>query len=297
MRRLAAFLLGLALAILPGGFALAAPGHEVARLGMYMPIARDLNRLDVRTALEVWAEELTRKFQVPTEIGFYNDIEVLRRDFDAGKVNFVIADAMTFVRHFGEDELAEGFTAKLPTDASLMLLAKPGAGGRIDLAGKRVARIEGDEISNTYLETLCLRQYGRDCAAVLGSVVPVASNHRAMTRLFFNQVDLALVNRHGLETAKEMNPQLGKAGEMVSQMYFETFFFGFFSQKVSPAFRKFALRTIPEVHEHPRGQQLLDIFRTDRLTLAEPSLLKPFYALERDYRALKTRYAQKRGKK
>jgi hypothetical protein len=291
----ASWLLALLLALF-AGIVGATTGGEVARLGMYMPIARDLSRLDTRTALEVWAEELTSRFQVPTHISFYDDVNELRRDFDAGKVNLVVADAMTFVRHFKEDELADGFTAKLQADASLQLLAKPGI-GKPELAGRKIAVIEGDEISNTYLETLCLRQYGRDCASVIGAIVPVANTHRAVTRLFFNQVDFALVNRHGMETAKEMNPQLGKAGEIVDQLYYETYYFGFFSQKVSPSFRRFALRTIPEVHLNPRGKQLLDVFKTDRMAFAEPAMLKPFYALERDYRALKSRKPARAAKK
>lgn len=274
----------------------AAPTAETARLGMYMKIARDLNRSDVRAAMEVWTEELMRKFQVPSEVRFYSDIDALRHDFDTGQVNLVIADAMTFVRHFKPEELASGFTAKLPTSASLLLLGRPGGGGVSQLAGKTVARLDDDEVSSTYLDTLCLRRSGKECAALPITFVPVPNNHQAVSRLLFKQVDFALVNQHGYETAIELNPQLRKAGELVEKLSFETQFFGFFSSKITPEFQRFALRTIDTMHLEPRGRQMLDVFKTDRVTKAEPIVLKPFYQLEREYRELKAESRRKERK-
>lgn len=290
-------LLGLCLALLARPALTAAavsapPGGESARLGMYMKIARDLNRADARTALEVWAEELTRKFQVPSEVTFYADIATLCRDFEVGRVNMVIADAMTFVRHFKSEELADGFTTKLHSDASLLLLARAGT-AKPDLTGKRVAKITNDDISATYLETLCLRQHGRACQDLPITVVPVSNNHQAMTRLLFNQVDMALVNRHGYELATELNPQLAHAGQVVNELAFDTQYFGFFSARVDPAFRRFALRSIPTTHQEVRGRQMLDVFKVEQVALADPTALQPFYQLEKEYRDLKARAARK----
>lgn len=294
-------LVGLLLALLAWPALAAAPapvptGGETARLGMYMKIARDLNRADVRAALEVWAEELTRKFQVPSEVVFYADIAPLRRDFEAGRINMVIADAMTFVRHFQAEELADGFTTKLHSDASLLLLARSGT-TKTDLAGMRVAQIANDDISSTYLETLCLRQHGRACQDLPIAVVPVSNNHQAMTRLLFKQADMALVNRHGYELATELNPQLAHAGQVVSELAFDTQYFGFFSAQVDPAFRHFALRSIPTTHREIRGRQLLDVFKVEQVALTDPSALKPFYQLEKEYRDLKARATRKAGPK
>ncbi len=285
-------MLGLCLALLARPALTAPPGGESARLGMYMRIARDLNRADARTALEVWAEELTRKFQVPSEAHFYADITTLRQDFDAGRLNMVIADAMTFVRHFKSDELAEGFTTKLHSDASLLLLARAGT-AKTDLIGKRVAQITNDDVSATYLETLCLRQHGRVCKDLPISVVPVSNNHQAMTRLLFNQADMALVNRHGYELATELNPQLAHAGQVVNELAFSTQYFGFFSARVDPAFRRFALRSIPTTHQEVRGRQLLDVFKVEQVALADPSALQPFFQLEKEFRSLKARASRK----
>lgn len=267
--------------------------QDVARMGFNVKIARDLNRSNVQAALGLWADELSKAYSVPTETEFYDDMATMRRDFDAGRVNLVIADAMTFVRHFKPEELADGFTTRLPTDASLLLLARPGSSDARQLINKRIARLEDDDVSGIFLETLCLRRAGKSCAALPVMFVGVPNNHQALTRLLFGQVDLALVNQHGWETAVELNPQLRQAGVVVDRMNFETQFFGFYSAGVSPEFRHFSLRAIPNMHLEPRGRQMLDVFKTDRVATADPTILKPFYQLERDYRELKAQVARK----
>jgi hypothetical protein len=286
----------LACCLLLLGLLLSAPGRgeESARLGLYMDIARDLNRADARAVLELWAEELTRKFQVPSRVSFYGDMTTLRADFDAGRINMVIADAMSFVRHFKREELAEGFTTKLQQDASLLLLARDGSAA---LAGKRVALIEHDDISAAYMEVLCLRQSGQACLDLPVSLVPVSNNHQATARLLFGQADLALVNRHGYLLATELNPQLGRVGRVVNELSFDTQYFGFFSARVEPAFRTHALRSIPNTHKEVRGRQLLDVFRVDRLALADAGVLQPFYALERELRERQARVPRRETRK
>ncbi len=89
---------------------------EVVRIGFNVKITRDLNRADVQSALSLWADELSSKFNVPTESLFYDDMAVLRQEFDLGKVNFVIAAGMDFARYFKQSELAEGFRGAIQTD-------------------------------------------------------------------------------------------------------------------------------------------------------------------------------------
>jgi hypothetical protein len=262
---------------------------------MYMRIARDLNRADVRGALEVWAEELTRKFQVPSQVHFYSEIAPLQNDFESGRIIMVIADAMTFVRYFKPTDLAEGFTTKLPSDASLLLLSKSDS-KTINLQGKRVAQIGNDDLSSLYLETLCLRHYGKSCEDNQVTFVPVSNNHQAVTKLLFGQAELALVNRHGFEIAKELNPQLANVGRVVSELPFDTQYFGFFSAKVDRIVRARALQSIPSTNTDLRGRQMLEVFKVDQVALADPVALQPFYRLEKEYRDLKAKARSKGAK-
>jgi hypothetical protein len=214
-------------------------------------------------------------------VRYYSDIELLRRDFDAGRVNLVIADAMSFVRHFKPDELADGFTTKLPTDASLLLLARPGDEEGKRLVNKRIARMEDDDVSDTYLETVCLRRMGKACDGDTDVLRGRAEQPSGADPAALRPGRSGPGQPAWLETAVELNPQLRKAGVVVERLDFETQFFGFYSAGVSPEFRRFSLRSIPTMHLEPRGRQMLDVFKTDRVATADPTILKPFDQLER----------------
>lgn len=179
--------------------------QEVVRIGFNVKITRDLNRADVQSALSLWGEELSSRFGVPTEILYFDDMASLRRDFDRGRVNYVIAASMDFARYFRQEELAEGFRGALQIDHTLLLLARKDAGiADLDaLAGKRVALLKDDELSEVYLETVCLRQYKRPCKQVFAGIETVANSNQLILRLVFGKADLVVSKRSGFETARE----------------------------------------------------------------------------------------------
>jgi len=263
--------------------------QDVARMGFNVRIARDLNRSDVQAALGLWADELSKAYGVPTETEFYDDMASMRRDFDQGKINFVIAASMDFARHFKLNELAEGFRGELINDHTLLLLAHKEA--RIAdvraLAGKRIALLAGDELSDVYLETVCLRHYQRPCKHVFSSIEAVANSNQLMMKLFFRKVDLVLSKLNGYETARELNPQIGLTTQEITRFPLKSSYYGLYSRKVSPEFRQRSLRQVPTMHKAVRGRQVLEVFKVDRLVLVSEQELQPVYDLLDDYEALR----------
>lgn len=278
-------LAGLFLLILPG-LALA---QDVLRMGFNVKITRDLNRSEVQAAMSLWADELSKKFGVPARTEFYEDMASLRRDFDQGKVNFVIAASMDIARNFSLAELADGFRGELLNDHTLLLLANKDA--RIAdvraLAGKRIAILAGDDLSEVYLETLCLRHYQRPCKQVFGSIESVANSNQLMMKLFFRKADLVLSKLNGYETARELNPQIGLTTQEVTRFPLKSTYYGLYSRKVSPDFRERSLKQVPGMHKEARGRQVLEVFKLDRLVIASEQELQPVYALLADYEALR----------
>jgi hypothetical protein len=70
-------------------------------------------------------------------------------------------------------------------------------------------------------------------------------------------------------------------------------FFAFYSPKVDKALRQRTLRIMPTLHTYPRGRQLLDIFKIDRLDVAYPAELQPVIELEREYQRLRSQFERK----
>lgn len=270
--------------------------EEVVRLGFYVKVTRDLSRAEVQSSLEFWADELGGKFNVPTQVRFYDDMRTLRRDFDRGLVNFVITSSMDFVRHFRIEELAEGFVGTLQVDHTLQLAARADSDIRdlAQMSGKRIALLKDDELSEVYLETLCLRQHRRACKDVFASMEPIETSNKLALRLFFGKTDLILTRRNGMEVAKEMNPQIGKATRLVRQFPVKSSYYGFFSRRVDKSFRDRALQHLPTMHTSPRGRQVLEVFHVDRLELAPETDLLPFVRLNQEHASLLAEVANER---
>jgi hypothetical protein len=151
----------------------------------------------------------------------------------------------------------------------------------------------------TYLETVCLRQYGRECSKVFIEMQRLPTSNQAVMRLFFGKADLALVYRYGYELSRDMNPQLDKkTGQIVAEVPFTGMVYAFFSNKVDPVLRARAVKLIPSLHTYPRGRQLLDIFKMDHLEVANPQDPKPFLQLDQEWHDLKAQALRnQKGKK
>jgi hypothetical protein len=73
---------------------------KTLRVAVHLGALRDASRADVEVSLKVWAEELVRILDVPAEMHFYDAMPEIRRDLDADRVNFVIADGLDLLQPF-----------------------------------------------------------------------------------------------------------------------------------------------------------------------------------------------------
>jgi hypothetical protein len=273
----------------------AVAGDESVRLGSYAGPKREWTRADMRATFDLWGQELARQFQIPVQFYHYDDPVEMRRDFLAGRINGVQADAMTLVRYFAPEELADGYLSVMQGGWNTLLFApRSGARDLTELAGKRIAVLEEDVPGILYLESLCLRHYQRDCKDVFSEIERVSTSNQALMKVFFGKADLALVIGYGYEVAIEMNPQLARSLRKLAERPMSGQYFAFYSAKVDKELRQRTLKVIPMLHTYPRGRQLLDIFKIDHLALAQPSELLPFLQLEREVRELRARV--QRGK-
>lgn len=272
--------------------------EETVRLGFLQGSRREMSHTDVRAAFDLWAQEMGARFEVPIKMFYYQNIDEMRQDFLNGKINGVTADALSLARNFGIDELSEGYSVIMQGSWDLELHAGQQVKDVNNLLGKRVVLLQNDDVSELFLETLCLRNYASPCSAVFPEIQRVATSNQAVMRLFFEKADLALVPQYGYELAREMNPQLdSKAGKVVAEQPLNGMYYAFFGAKVDKEFRRRTLRMIPIMHTYPRGRQLLDLFKMDHLVIAYPTELKSFLQLDKNYIDLKARVEHKGGRK
>lgn len=292
MNHARALLVWLVLSAIDG--ATVAAAEYTVRLGSYPGPRQEWSRTELRTTFDLWGQELARKFRIPVRFTHYDSPIALHQDFLAGKIDGVQADAMTFVRYFKPDELAEGYATMMKGGWNMMLFSTNDHAplDLTDLAGKRIAVLKEDSAIDLYLETLCLRYHQHACNEVFSDIQRVTTSNQALMRVFFGKADVALVYGYGYEVAVEMNPQLGRALHKLAEYPITSLFFGFYSAKTDKTLRDRTLPVMPTLHTYPRGRQLLDIFKIERLETTSAAALQPAFDLEREYQQLKAQVAR-----
>jgi ABC-type phosphate/phosphonate transport system substrate-binding protein len=269
----------------------ARPATEIA-IGFYLPVIREISRKDVEVSLRFWTDELAETLGVGYRpIEFFDDLDKLRQAMRAGRINFMVATAMEVAQWFDPAELADGFSGYKALPDHLMLVVRRDAGirGPADLAGKRVAMLNGDELSQVYLETLLLKAWGKADVARLAPIETEERSSKLLHRLFFGQADAALVLRNAYETAVALNPQVGQRLQVLDEytLKIRSPHIALFSAQVSPADREEYTRGVLKLNATARGRQVLQIYQADGMVRSTLSDLAPFQKLWADYRALK----------
>ncbi len=258
-------------------------------MGFYLPAVREANPTDLKTSLGVWAEELGRPFGVRVRARLYQDLDAMRRDVDAGALDFVNAGGMEIAELLGPDVLLRGFARRPPGGgAGLVLLVGKAANVRTfaDLRGKRVARPSQDRLADTYLESQCLRAWAVSCQGEL-TQIEEKREISALHKVFFGQADAALVSVETLNLARELNPQINNRVLVLQEWRSLGLVFGMLLPHADPAYRSLILRSIDAALNTVRGRQMMELFKTEQLDPVDGEALKPFRLLAREYQELR----------
>jgi hypothetical protein len=281
------------LGLMAGAATAAPPTSEALRVGVNLASLRDTSRADVEISLKVWAEELMRTLEVPAEVLFFPAMPALRHGFDADQVNFVIADGLDLLRYFSSGDLADGFGGASPNEDVLLLLTRKGAAIKhpSDLVGKRILLLNKNAISDLWLDTYCLRHFQKSCASAGLIVAKENRSRQQVLKLFFDKADAALVRGYAYDLALELNPQIRERTQVLERIPFYPGALGLFGRRVSTAFREYVIAKVPQLHDQPRGRQLLEVMQTERVGRVPHSLLDPIRDLVREHEVLSRRYA------
>jgi hypothetical protein len=264
--------------------ALAAGAADLFNMGFYLPGIRDANPGDVKVTLQLWADEIGGAHRIQATAYTYDDMAALARDAKDGHINMVIAPGMEIAEHFAPEELSIGFSGRHQgTLEGLALVARADGPRRFsELRGKKVARLGNDRLAKIYLETECRRAYAKPCADLF-QIAEEKRDGLAIHKVFFGQVDAALVSLSALHAAGELNPQVRQRLSVLFDWPVVSLSFGMLPANVAPALRERILRATMQVKDTARGRQILELFRTDYMSRVVADDLQPFWRLHREY--------------
>ncbi len=249
------------------------------RIGFYAESFPEISQEDIRISIKLLSEELGRDAGIDTTVKVYEDIRVMRNDFEQGKINFVISSSLSLVTDFDYQLFADGFRLVASNEAQdqVVVLAQKKSGKTRfkEFKNKRLILGELDPMTELVVDYLAWISFKQGYRSSFKEVPREKKAHQLILKLFFDQADITCVYNKSYQLAAELNPQIADQLQVIDHIDGIPHGSGLFHIKTPPAFRERVIEQALILATNPRGQQLLQIFKADTVTRITANILLP----------------------
>lgn len=286
---LVSFLLGILLCFVPMGFSV-----EVVKCGFSSTTLSNVDARDAEVALRVWLEQILKNEGVTWvfETTVYGNTEEMYQAYADQQIDVAAVSTIEYL-HLAEHGQLEGeFTTELSGRAEetvqLMVRQDSGIHSLEQLRGKQLiidCRLAGEN-HVLWLELELASRGLPSPEQFFGSVKIVKDPSQSALPVFFRKADACIIRELGLQTLAELNPQVGKQLKVIinSPPWVRgviAYRKGFASEK-----REVITRSALKLHQTPKGQQVLTLFKVDRIIPLLPEFLQTTITLKNDHEKL-----------
>jgi ABC-type phosphate/phosphonate transport system substrate-binding protein len=260
------------------------------RVGFYLKSFPYVSRTDAEVGLKYWAEQTGKQNNFKITLELYEDIKRLRSDFDARKINFVVAAPLIILQHFDRNSFADGFTVAQHKISNTALLVITRKNDHYDdfktLNGKKLGLIENDLISEIYLDYLSLKNFGKSYKNTAIKVVLQPHKAQLVLDLFFKKVDAIILYETSYQISKELNPQIAENTQIIGNLPNINWGLGLFHKDVPQDFRTTLITLWENLGKKPGDQYLLHMFESDSFVRASIDNLDPIEDFLTEYHTI-----------
>jgi ABC-type phosphate/phosphonate transport system substrate-binding protein len=233
----------------------------------------DINRADALAAMKVWIETVigSRGFPLKARTVVYDGVASLTAALESGTPDLVILLTPEYVALRDRKFLDPQFVSVrgMSIGESYLVVSKKdsGLGSLADLRGRRlVAKIGARMSMAEYWLEHCLAEAGQPALRDVCEAVEQEKNvSRTVLPVFFGKVDACLVSTNGFALMCELNPQLRRRLAPVAVSPCLVPSVTCLRTEYKSKYRADVVEALGELHEEPRGQQILSLFGVDRL--------------------------------
>lgn len=267
------------------------------RIGYTLQTIQDINTKDAQAVTTILTEAIIRKknLAASSETIVFEDVVEIEKDFSAGLIDVVAMTTMQYLEFKFKDLLEPAFVAQVNENIfnSFYLIVRRDSGIRslADLKDKSLlisaSQLRG--LPELWMETILLKAGLPVSKRLFSSVKILNKSSQALLPVFFRQADVCLITRFSYEVMVELNPQLEKdlTYFAVSPEFLTTIIC--ISKKMGDdIFLKQIRNSIRDLNLEPNGQQILTIFKINKLVPFEPIYLENVERLLAEYQQLKT---------
>ena len=236
----------------------------------------DVSEADIEVTIKLLAEEFGKSSGYETVVTAYTDEDLLRHDFEQGKINFVVSSSLILATQYEKSLLGNGFRFLRDTQSPDQLLIVGRAEyDLLQFRGKRAVLAQNDPVAELYLDYFSLKTFEQEYKSSFKVLPQVAKVNQLLLKVFFGEADLTSVYQNFYQTALEMNPQL--AGKLKVLAHIDNIPpAGNFFRKGTPSeFQEKVIQQALIMTHNPRGLQLLEMFRSNRIVRSSPDDILP----------------------
>lgn len=255
----------------------------------------DVAMSDVRAAMALWTEEVTRNVKgidtFTTRI--YPSVDAMVEAMREGTADIAVLPTIEYFKVERRLDADLGFVSSQGTGGyhRFLLVVQAGLPAQQlrDLKGLRLCHVTGDTLGLLFLNHALLQQRLPEMDRFFVTVETRAKGSQALTNVFFGRTDACLVTEEAYRITVAMNPQIERKVRILavsSRMYGALAVY----RKGYPAsLRQRVLEAVNELKRYPRGAQILNLFQASEIQKATEADLAESRRLYREYRQMNGR--------
>ncbi len=241
----------------------------------------DVNVADALAATKVWAATIVQKkgLEAQTETIIFNDLRNFTDDAKRKSIDMVVLLTQEYLDIAGSIEMDPHFVpikrGRVGEEILLLVHRQSGIQGLEGLKGKDLILLTGARagFGRLWLERLFFERRITELDSYFKKITTTTRNSKAVLPVYFRQADSCIVTRDGFETMFELNPQLRADLQTlaISPPLLATVIAvrGDYRSDLKEAL----IDSLEKLHEEPKGQQILTLFKIDRLVPFKASYL------------------------
>ncbi|MCU0588795.1 MAG: phosphate/phosphite/phosphonate ABC transporter substrate-binding protein [Syntrophobacteraceae bacterium] len=242
----------------------------------------DVNENDARAAVKLWGQTVARErgIQTDPEARIFKDLSSMAQALRGSLVDAVgmlASDYDVLSREIGLSPVFVTYSGGRMFEEYLLLVHRDSGIGSVEgLRGRGVIFHDNPRASlaPVWLDLLLARKGLRASMEFFDRVDRASKIPNVVLPVFFRKIDACLVHRSGFEVMTELNPQVGKQLVIIasSEPLVPAVFC--FRADYSPSFKEQLLAGLRDLHATPAGQQVLTVFRSERMEERPPSVMQ-----------------------
>lgn len=226
----------------------------------------DVSVSDIEVTIKLLGEELGISSGYQARVIAYTNEKLLQRDFEQGKINFVVTSSLILALEYDQSLLTDGFRFVRESEFPDRLLIVGQQRYELDeFRGKRVVLAQRDPMNELNVDYFAWKTFKQGYKSSFKVLPPVEKVNQLLLKIFFGEADLTSVYQNFYETALELNPQLRTRLKVLAQMDNVPAAGAFFRKDTQETFREKVIKEALHMANKPRGKQLMEMFKCDRI--------------------------------